>query len=96
MAGLTDAYNAGPGRIQRWLAGHTFLPLETQRYVRIVTGHSAEEWSQHDIIESSRPLQVIPCNAIAKLIAQSSERARVAVLLPELRAAQPRDLGACN
>jgi hypothetical protein len=73
------AYNAGPGRIQRWLAGHTSLPLETRRYVRIVTGHSAEEWSQHDIIESGRPLQVIPCNAIAKLIARSSERARVAM-----------------
>ena len=75
------AYNAGPGRIQRWLAGHTSLPLETRRYVRIVTGHPAEEWSQHDIIESGRPLQVIPCNAIAKLIVRSSERARVAVPL---------------
>jgi hypothetical protein len=73
------AYNAGPGRIERWLAGHTFLPLETRHYVRIVTGHSAEEWSQHDIIESGRPLPVIPCNAIAKLIARSSERTRVAM-----------------
>ena len=75
------AYNAGPGRIQRWLAGHTSLPLETRHYVRIVTGHSAEEWSQHDVIEGSRPLQVIPCNAIAKLIARSNERARVATPL---------------
>jgi hypothetical protein len=38
------AYNAGPQRVQDWLAGKRALPSETQAYVRIVTGHSAEEW----------------------------------------------------
>src|SRR4051812_7640489 len=84
------AYNAGPGRIQRWLAGHTFIPLETRHYVRIVTGHPAEEWSQHDIIESGRPLPVIPCNAIAKLIARASNRARVATPPAQASAQAPR------
>ena len=38
------AYNAGPGRVARWLAGHAGLPLETIGYVEIVTGHAAEDW----------------------------------------------------
>ncbi len=38
------AYNAGPGRVGRWLAGAATLPAETVGYVLIVTGHAAEEW----------------------------------------------------
>jgi hypothetical protein len=39
------AYNAGPGRIEAWLAGRRALPRETRAYVRLVTGHSAESWA---------------------------------------------------
>lgn len=38
------AYNAGPGRVGRWLAGHANLPAETIGYVEIVTGHTVFEW----------------------------------------------------
>lgn len=38
------AYNAGPQRVQDWLAKKRPLPSETQAYVRIVTGRLAEEW----------------------------------------------------
>jgi len=38
------AYNAGPGRVARFVAGQADLPAETQDYVSIVTRHSAEEW----------------------------------------------------
>lgn len=38
------AYNAGPGQVEAWLAGRSRLPAETQAYVRIVTGLSAEAW----------------------------------------------------
>jgi len=38
------AYNAGPGQVEAWLAGKGKLPAETQAYVRIVTGFSAEAW----------------------------------------------------
>jgi hypothetical protein len=38
------AYNAGPGRVQEWLAGRGRLPRETLDYVRIITGHPVEEW----------------------------------------------------
>ena len=39
------AYNAGPGRVEGWLAGRRTLPGETRAYVRIVTGHAAEAWA---------------------------------------------------
>ena len=38
------AYNAGPGRVGRWLAGSASLPAETVNYVQTVTGHAAEDW----------------------------------------------------
>jgi hypothetical protein len=45
------AYNAGPQRVRDWLAGKRTLASETQTYVRIVTGHSVQEWA--------RPEQVV-------------------------------------
>jgi hypothetical protein len=39
------AYNAGPGAVEAWLARRGSLPFETQAYVRIVTGYSAEAWN---------------------------------------------------
>src|SRR6201996_7185897 len=38
------AYNAGPGAVEAWLAKRGYLPFETQAYVRIVTGYTAEAW----------------------------------------------------
>jgi len=39
------AYNAGPGRVAKWLAGDEALPRETGKYVLAITGHTAEEWA---------------------------------------------------
>jgi hypothetical protein len=38
------AYNAGEGRIERWLAGTSILPDETEGYVAFITGKVADEW----------------------------------------------------
>jgi hypothetical protein len=38
------AYNAGPGRIQRWIKRRTILPKETRDYVMTITGERAEHW----------------------------------------------------
>jgi hypothetical protein len=63
------AYNAGPGRVEAWLAGRRGLPSETRSYVRIVTGHTAEAWA------SPRPPQwqdsdvrEAPCVEVASVI----------------------------
>ncbi len=38
------AYNAGEGRITRWLAGNSGLPDETEGYVASITGKAADDW----------------------------------------------------
>jgi hypothetical protein len=39
------AYNAGPGRVEKWLAGDSALPAETRTFVMRVTGRSADDWA---------------------------------------------------
>ena len=57
------AYNAGPKRVQDWLAGRGSLPKETQTYVRIVTGHAASEWAgQTGQLNLALP-EAVPCAA---------------------------------
>lgn len=38
------AYNAGEGRVSRYLGGNGYLPGETENYVEIVTGQPASVW----------------------------------------------------
>jgi hypothetical protein len=40
------AYNAGPRRVQEWLASRGYLPAETRHYVYSITGRPAEYWAQ--------------------------------------------------
>jgi len=63
------AYNAGPGRIQKWLAKESDLPRETRDYVRIVTGTKAEDWIEHSealAIRIDLPREA-PCEGIGSL-----------------------------
>ena len=39
------AYNAGAARVTKWLQGQSGLPLETEVYVRAITGRRAEDWA---------------------------------------------------
>jgi hypothetical protein len=39
------AYNAGPQRVRNWLDGRSALPMETQNYVRQITGRAVEDWA---------------------------------------------------
>jgi len=40
------AYNAGPRRVQEWLAGTGPMPQETRNYVLAITGSTVEDWKQ--------------------------------------------------
>jgi hypothetical protein len=40
------AYNAGPRRVQEWLAGTGPMPQETRNYVTAITGSTVEEWAK--------------------------------------------------
>ena len=39
------AYNAGPRRVQEWLAGTGGMPQETRSYVLAITGSTVEDWA---------------------------------------------------
>jgi hypothetical protein len=39
------AYNAGPRRVQEWLAGTGGMPQETRNYVAAITGSTVEAWA---------------------------------------------------
>jgi transglycosylase-like protein with SLT domain/sporulation related protein len=39
------AYNAGPRRVQEWLAGTGYMPQETRNYVFAITGSTVEDWA---------------------------------------------------
>ena len=50
------AYNAGPRRVEEWLAGTGGMPRETRNYVANVTGLTVEEWRDaNDEIEWDEP-----------------------------------------
>jgi Transglycosylase SLT domain len=63
------AYNAGPRRVNDWLAKRGALPRETQNYVQIITGRSAEKWAAAEPPAAEQG-QDFRCNEIAKLVAQ--------------------------
>lgn len=54
------AYNGGPTRLARWLAGGGYLPAETEDYVLFITGRTASDWA----VESGRlltePIEPLP------------------------------------
>src|SRR5712671_2702317 len=39
------AYNAGPHRVQEWLAGSGNMPQETRHYVLAITGTTVDDWA---------------------------------------------------
>ena len=49
------AYNAGPAAVAAWRGGRAALPLETQAYVRLVTGYTAEAWTARQMPQMASP-----------------------------------------
>ena len=60
------AYNAGPRRVQDWLAGRGGLPGETRAYVRIITGRAAEEWARGPVEDRVGPQQWLTCTELSR------------------------------
>jgi soluble lytic murein transglycosylase-like protein len=79
------AYNAGPGRVNAWLASRRPLPEETRNYVAIITGWTADEWASATPPKTSETTipQGIPCTRLANLILAPKEEAqRIAAYVP--------------
>jgi len=64
------AYNAGPKRIQDWLANKGQLPQETQDYVKTITSWPVETWTAAQAGSPAVKLpQLAPCQELAGLLA---------------------------
>ncbi|MDQ8730855.1 lytic transglycosylase domain-containing protein [Bradyrhizobium sp. LHD-71] len=62
------AYNAGGGRIRKWLSGQSGLPEETQNYVKVITGHPAKRWTMQKPLQASFALpNRAPCEGVEGL-----------------------------
>lgn len=77
------AYNAGPKRVQDWLAKRGPLPDETRNYVQTITGHAPEKWTVASSIELPLDLpRRAPCDGIAGM-SRAAGVATVAVRLED-------------
>ncbi|HKA77556.1 MAG TPA: lytic transglycosylase domain-containing protein [Pseudolabrys sp.] len=74
------AYNAGPRRIQDWLAKKGKLPEETQNYVKTITGRPAKTWmaAAPGSVALTVP-RAAPCREAAGLIAANEAEHRIQV-----------------
>ncbi|HKY86323.1 MAG TPA: lytic transglycosylase domain-containing protein [Pseudorhodoplanes sp.] len=62
------AYNAGPRRIQDWLAQRGKMPEETRNYVKIITGQPIEKWTERAEIDVASHLPArAPCEGVLGL-----------------------------
>jgi soluble lytic murein transglycosylase-like protein len=105
------AYNAGPRRVEDWLAKRKLLPPETEAYVRIITGRSAQEWTSAEAGTWDVALPApAPCAQLAKPVPHRSQPA-IAIRQPDrpahpivvahqpdrpIPAAQPESLRCCG
>jgi hypothetical protein len=61
------AYNAGPRRVQEWLAGTGGMPQETRSYVIAITGSTVEDWASAQ--KGGRTPERIPTSSCRDLMA---------------------------
>jgi hypothetical protein len=67
------AYNAGPRRVENWLAGRGHLPGETRAYVRIITGKRADDWVGATEAKAEPPAR-IACQELAMRLRHDREK----------------------
>ncbi len=84
------AYNAGPGRVQDWLAGRGGMPSETRAYVAAITGSSVEEWRDagRQTVAPARPrpdctsLMALLTRAPNPFVANLEQRVKISAASP--------------
>jgi hypothetical protein len=70
------AYNAGPGRVTKWLSKRASLPRETRAYVSTITGRPADQWRGTGPHSGFKPAADLPCShtpAFAEINAETQE-----------------------
>jgi hypothetical protein len=69
------AYNAGPKRVQDWLAKRGGMSSETRNYVHLITGHPIETWAATEppVLEDSGAAE-FRCHEVPRFAAQRYRR----------------------
>ena len=76
------AYNAGPKKIQDWLAKHDKLPDETQGYVKTITGKPADSWRLASASGTALTVPLhAPCREIVPVLPTADPRAPHAIVV---------------
>jgi soluble lytic murein transglycosylase-like protein len=84
------AYNAGPQRVNAWLAERRGLPGETRAYVVRITGQPADRWMTGELAHDPQAMVLparAPCPDVVAEVKEQTRFARVAGLMMELAAA---------
>ena len=69
------AYNGGARRVTDWLARRGKLPQETRHYVKTITGHDPERWTEENQIELAVNLPSrAPCEGVGRSVARCRAR----------------------
>lgn len=85
------AYNAGPRRVQEWLAGSGPMPLETRNYVYAITGSSVDDWAANprdrgpvprSAPSGCRELMALLHRAPNPFVSQLAQRVKIAAARP--------------
>jgi len=66
------AYNAGPGRVAKWLRRQSELPAETRLYVTAVTGRPVEDWAYSAGAQQISRGDGEPCLAVMSELVRSA------------------------
>ncbi len=85
------AYNAGPRRVQEWIAGKGYMPSETRAYVYAITGTSVEDWAaagkggtikDHAPPDGCRELMALLQRAPNPFIVELAQRVKLGAAMP--------------
>jgi hypothetical protein len=72
---VAAAYNAGPGRVTRWLERRVNLPQETRNYVVRVTGLSVDAWRNMPVTDEALTfVQHLPCRSMPAFASVEQEQ----------------------
>jgi hypothetical protein len=81
------AYNAGPTRLNNWMAKRGGLPGETRNYVMRITGKPAVRWTEADVKsdpEATLMPAKAPCAEVVQAVREQEKVVRVAKLMAAL------------
>lgn len=84
---VAAAYNAGPGRVTRWLERRVSLPRETRNYVVRVTGLSVDAWRTMRVSNDALTfVQHLPCRSMPAFAnVEQQQQAQTAVKVEQVK-----------